>query len=148
MTNKEALEDIRRSDWNDGDEYRENCDQQVLKGLEELEHYRKVKSYIERMYNTPFYTKESGYIRKWIKGDDYYTIDYDIINGYVDIYEYEEELSVSVDELETKIIFPNDEIEKEYQEQEAEKMRKYEERRKNEPVWYSGAVFNGTYGGK
>ena len=120
---------------------------QVLKDLEELEHYRKVKSYIERMYDNPFYTKESGYIRKWVRDDDWFALDYDIFYDYVDIfYDYEEELSISVEELETKIIFPNEEIEKEYQEQQAEKMRKYEEQRKNKPVWY-GAGFNGTSGG-
>lgn len=152
MTSKEKLLDIIDI-ANQGKLYEEDTKMIVdaiksaLKDLEELEHYRKVKSYIDRMQEKPFYTKKNGHIRKWIEGDDWYALDYDIINDYVDIfYDYEEELSVSLDELETKIIFPNEEIEKEYQEQQAEEKRKYEEQRKNNPVWY-GAIFNGTSGG-
>ena len=51
----------------------------IKKDLEVLEHYRKAKSYIERMYEKPFYTTpytDKSKLVKWEKGDDYYCIEY------------------------------------------------------------------------
>ena len=122
----------------------------IQKDLEELEHYRKVKSYIERMYKEPFYTtpySDKSKLVKWKQGDDYYCIEYSFEDDAIDVIEYESRLFIKVEDIEKEIIFYNDEIETEYKKQKEEEMRKWEEQNKNNPIWY-GAVFNGTSGGE
>ena len=109
---------------------------------QEQEHYKKVKSYIERMNNEPFYFKRYGIITKYVKGDNYSIIEYDILHDTIDIFDYELEIGISVDELGKTIIFYNDEIEAQYQKQEEARKRKYEEYVKNHPV-PSIAILNG-----
>ena len=115
----------------------------ILKDLEELEHYRKVKSYIDRMNEKPVYKKKYGKIYKYERQ----CIEYSFDDDAIDVIEYESILYIPVKDIEKEIIFYNDEIEKQYQEQQQEEMRKWEEKRKNNPSWY-GATFNGTSGGK
>ena len=149
MTGKEALNNlIEELKWccNDGIEltdYDKSMIEPIQRDLEELEHYRKVKSYIDRMQEKPFYQKtDSGRIYKY----ENKCIEYDFFEDAIDVIEYESELYIHVEDIEKEIIFYNDEIEAEYKKQQEKEMREYEERRKNNPVWY-GAIFNGTSGG-
>lgn len=120
----------------------------IEKDLEVLEHYRKVKSYIERMYEKPFYEKTGRYISKWEKDSNYYFIDYNFENDSIDVIDYECELSVKVDDIEKAIIFYNDEIEAEWQKQEEKENKEYEKRLKKMSLsGFNIPVFNCISGG-
>jgi len=149
MTSKELLRRIDERDYLTEREHREFL-KELKKDLEELEHYRKAKSYIERMYEKPFYTtpySDKSKLVKWEQGDDYYCIEYSFEDDAIDVIEYESELFIKVEDIEKEIIFYNDEIEKQYQKQKEEEERAYEKWKKEHPV-SSCAIFNGCYSGE
>lgn len=130
------MDDLEKEKW-----------EKIGKDLEELEHYRKVKAYIDRLYEKPFYQKtESGHILKYEQGEDYHCIEYDFEDDAIDIIDYESVLFIKVEDIEKEIIFYNEDIEKQHQKQEEEEERKWEEQKKNDPIWCC-AVMNCTSGG-
>lgn len=121
---------LRRIDERDYLTEREH--REYLRGIEQelkvAEHFRIVKLYIERMYIMPFYRERYGRIEKWVKGTNFSVIDYNFENDCIDIFDYELELSIKVDEIEKEVIFFNEDIEAQYQKQEEETNKRWAEK--------------------